>query len=143
MNTPRPAPWSRAVGAGRPVAALGGWTIFLWATRIKNALADDTMSRGGKTVAVVTSVGFVAVAVAVMVVYVRRSRRATSAATAFATASIVYWLVRAATILARDRSVGFKVVHTVLALITVGLAAWVLRAMAGRSSGRNLTRTPV
>ena len=100
------------------------------------------MSRGGRTVAVVTSVGFVAVAVAAMVLHVRRSRRATSAAAAFATVSIVYWLVRAATILARDRSVGFKVVHTVLALITVGLAAWVLRAVAGRSSPRNLTRTP-
>lgn len=121
---------------------MGGWTIFLWATRIKNALADDTMSHGGKTVAVVTSVGFVAVAVAVMVVHVRRSRRATSAATAFAMVSIAYWLVRAATILARDRPVGFKAVHTVLALITVGLATWVLRAMAGRSSRRNLTRTP-
>ena len=124
------------------VAALGGWTVFLWVTRVKNALADDAMSNGGKAVALVTSGLFLGGAVGVVVAHARGARHAPRAAAVFAVVSIGYWLVRAATILGRDRSVGFKTVHTVLALVTVGLGGWVLRSVLGRSSERGLARTP-
>jgi hypothetical protein len=41
-------------------------------------------------------------------------------------------LVRVPFILANDHGVGFKVVHTALAVITWALAAWSLRAEARR-----------
>ena len=47
---------------------------------------------------------------------------------AFAITGILWWLVRGVGTLAADFSVGFKIVHTVLALVTIGLGLLVLRA---------------
>jgi hypothetical protein len=134
---------TRSVRTWPAVAALCGWTAFLWITRIKNALGDADMSTGGKAIALVTSLAFLGAAVALAFVHLRNRPEARRAAAAFALVSIVYWLIRAATIVARDHPVGFTVVHTVLALITVGLGVWVLRSASARSGDRRPARTPV
>jgi hypothetical protein len=41
----------------------------------------------------------------------------------------VVWVVRGATIAFGSRSVGFKVVHVVLAVISVSLASWLIGEM--------------
>ena len=48
------------------------------------------------------------------------------------------WLVRGTGIALGDRALGFKVVHTVLALVSIGLAGWVATAVgaASRSEAR-------
>lgn len=133
---------TRSVRTWPAVAALCGWTAFLWITRIKNALGDADMSTGGKVIAVVTSFAFLGAAAALAYLHLRNRAEARRAAAAFALVSILYWLVRATTIVVRDHSIGFTVVHTVLALITVGLGVWVLRSASGRSGDSRPARTP-
>jgi hypothetical protein len=125
---------SRSVRTWPAVAVLSAWTAFLWITRIKNTLGNDDTTRGGKVIALVTSMLFLAAAVVVVLAHLRGLAVARRAAAAFAAVSIVYWLIRVATILGRDHPVGFKVVHAVLGLITVGLGLLVLRAATGRSA---------
>ena len=116
--------------------------MFLWSTRIKNALGDDTMSTGGTAIAVVTSVVFIAAAVGLVFAHWRGLPRAGRAAAGFAVVSIGYWLIRLGVIVARDHSVGFTLVHAALALITIGLATWVLRSATGSARRPDLARTP-
>lgn len=117
------------------MVALGAWTAFLWITRIKNAVGDAEMSTGGQVIAVVTSVVFLAAAVAITARVWRRAPDAGRFAAVFAVVSIGYWVVRAITIVVRDHPLGFTVVHVALALVTVGLAGLVLRVVLGRGAG--------
>jgi hypothetical protein len=124
-----------------PVTALGAWTVFLWVTRIKNAIGDDDITRGGRAVALVTSAVFLLAAVAVVAADWRGAPGAVRLAGAFAAVSIVYWVVRAVTIVVRDHPLGFTVVHTALALVTIGLSVLVLRAgRAARSAPAGSSR---
>jgi len=54
------------------------WTIFIWVTRIRNILGDDTRSTGFKVVHSVLALVSVAFAVAILAV-ASRNRRDTSA----------------------------------------------------------------
>jgi hypothetical protein len=56
--------------------------------------------------------------------------------TALAVATIGVWVVRTAGILLADHDPGFKTVHSVLALMSIGLAGWALRSVAGAESDR-------
>jgi hypothetical protein len=96
--------------------ALAAWTLFTWGTRIRNAAQDDEQA-----LAFVIPVALVAIAVAA----VARPRRW---GRLLALAASLAWLVRVPIILAGDHGVGFKVVHTMLAVITWALAAWTLRS---------------
>lgn len=119
-----------------------GFALFVWITRIKNAAGDGAMSHTGKTIAIITSLLFVATAIALVVASLRRFPGARVGAIVFGGVSGVYWIARAIIIAARDHSAGFKAVHIVLALISVGLAAWTLRAAVVRSTSRDRARTP-
>ena len=85
----------------------------MWATRIKNA--------DGAVGATVLAAAFVVLALAVI------GFRRWPVAGVAAVATVVVWLVRTPMILVDDQSVGFKVVHTVLAAVSFALSAWVLR----------------
>ena len=52
------------------------WTIFIWVTRIRNILGDETRSTGFKAVHVVLALVSVAFAVAILGVASRNRRRA-------------------------------------------------------------------
>lgn len=119
-----------------------GFAIFVWITRIKNAAGDGAMSSTGKAIAITTSLLFAAAASVLVVAHLRRLPWARSGAIVFGVVSGVYWIVRAITIAARDHSAGFKAVHIVLALISVGLAAWTLRAALVRAATPDRPRTP-
>ena len=101
-----------------PTYLLAGWTLFTWGTRIRNAAQDDESA-----LAFVVPVLLVVVAVAA----IARPRRWTRL---LGLASSLAWLVRVPVILTADHGVGFKIVHTALAVITWALAAWALRAAA-------------
>lgn len=97
-----------------PVAALAAWTLFTWLGRLD--LAD------GLELPIVV---FVTLGVVLAVVVL--TGRATSGGgrlvvRAASLWTIGYWLVRTPMILAHDHPAGFKVVHFVLAAISVGLA---------------------
>ena len=52
------------------------WTIFVWVTRMRNILGDDTRSIGFKAVHMVLAIVSVAFAVAILGVASRNRRRA-------------------------------------------------------------------
>jgi hypothetical protein len=121
----RPGTWS--------LIALVVWTLYVWSTRISNAAGDAALSRGSKAFSIGLSLTFVALAVAGVAVLVRSWSRRRSAAEivvlrVFAGWTVVVWLVRVPMILVADHVVGFKVVHAMLGLISIGLAALVWRS---------------
>lgn len=129
----------------KPALALCGWTLFVWLNRIKNVV-DDRSSVGGELEGwafawrLGVALGFCVLSVlgVVLLLITRRSGRsdapsrslvrATSTLfTAFAGLGIVWWTVRGIGTLLDDFTVGFKIVHTVLALVTISLGLVVLR----------------
>ena len=91
-----------------PLIALVAWTVFVWAGRIRN---------GGSALLAASFLALAAIAVW------RRGRWIT----ALVVWTIGVWVVRTPFILVHDHSAGFKVVHTVLAAVSVGLALSVQR----------------
>ena len=83
--------------------AFVGWTVFVWAGRIRN---------GGS---VLLAASFLALAA--MALW-RRGRWIT----ALVVWTVGVWVVRTPLILVHDHPGGFKVIHTVLAAVSVGLA---------------------
>jgi hypothetical protein len=109
----------------RPFAlALVGWTFFVWTTRIANIWRDGALDTGEKLGRTGLALSFTLLAVAVVVALWRRARRAELVAVgALAGWSVAVWVVRDARILAADHDAAFKVVHTVLAVVSIVLAA--------------------
>jgi hypothetical protein len=109
------------------------WTLFVWGGRIRNAVADDA----GATAAIVLSLTFVVPALVVAVAWVLETRRAGSSSRVatvrrtvgqgLAAWTIAVWLVRGVDIaLLGDHDIAFVVVHLMLALVSILLAAAVL-----------------
>ena len=102
-----------------PVVAFAAWTLLVWGGRIRNAVAD---AEGAGSV--VLAVTFVALAAAVLVT--RGDRRAVLALAAW---TVAVWVVRGLDIaLLSDHDTVFVVVHLVLAVVSVALAAAATRS---------------
>ena len=56
--------------------AAAAWTIFIWVTRIRNILGDETRSTGFKAIHTVLALVSVAFAIAILGVASRNRRRA-------------------------------------------------------------------
>jgi hypothetical protein len=117
----------------RPFAlALVAWTFFVWTTRIGNIWRDADLDTGEKVGRTTLALSFTLLAVGVVVALWRGSGRARLVAVgALAAWSTGVWVVRDVGILAADHEVGFKVVHTVLAVVSI-----VLSALAWREARR-------
>ncbi|HLT68897.1 MAG TPA: hypothetical protein VKZ72_01950 [Acidimicrobiales bacterium] len=109
----------------RPLAvALVAWTFFVWTTRIANIWRDEALTTGEKWGRTGLAVSFTVLALAVVVTLWRRARQASLVAVgALAGWSVVVWVVRDVRIVAADHGAGFKAVHTVLAVVSIALAA--------------------
>jgi hypothetical protein len=113
-----------------PVAGLLAWTLFVWVSRVGLAWSDDSLTTGEKVLGTLPPVLFVLLALATGAVLLTREgvRPALFGrlATGFAGFTAVYWAIRLPFILVNDHPGAFKVVHTVLAIVSVGLAvaAW-------------------
>jgi hypothetical protein len=128
-----------------PVAGLVGWTLFVWVSRVGLAWSDDSLTTGEKVLGTLPPVLFVLLALATGALLLSRDdgRRAglfTRATTAFAGFTVVYWGLRLPFILANDHPGGFKVVHTVLAVVSVALAVAAWRAVT-RSGAEPVERS--
>lgn len=130
-----------------PILALAAWSAFVWCTRISNAWNDVSATTATKVGATALSLSVLVLAVAAVVVVVRARSRAVTGAErrvvqVFAGWTIAVWIVRAVEISLADYSTnpaitnptGFKVVHVVLGLVSIGLAALSWRAVAARSA---------
>jgi hypothetical protein len=117
----RPARWLPSIAAA--------WTLFIWGSRVRNALDDDELSGARLTRALVTSLAFVAVALAVLVADNRRPGSVDRVLGLVAVATTGYWAVRMVVIAVGDHSTSFVVVHLVLAVVSAAaaLGAWWLR----------------
>ncbi len=104
------------------VAAFVAWTVFVWTTRIRNVVGDDDASSATRATAIVTSVALIALAAAVAVALMTRRLWLRESLMAMGALTVAVWLVRGTGIVVGDRSVAFKVVHVVLALISIALA---------------------
>ncbi len=114
------------------VYAFAAWTVFVWGTRVSNIVRDD-----GSVLDLVLALAIVVLGVAVAVAGVRRGPMWPLAALVAAT--VVTWLVRTPLIvLDADHGGAFKAVHTLLALVSLGLAAlaWRFRGVL-RATGRS------
>lgn len=109
----------------RPFAlALVGWTFFVWTTRIANIWRDGALDTGEKVGRTGLALSFTLLAIAVVVTLWRRLPQASLVAVgALAGWSVAVWVVRDVRILFADHEMGFKVVHTVLAVVSIVLAA--------------------
>lgn len=127
-----------------PVAVFCAVTLLTWGNRIWLAWTNDEDTVAEKIVWSVPITAFVIVAVVLSVLLLtgsdRSSRGFVLLVRAFAMGTVVYWAIRLPIIVAGDWSVGFKVVHSVLAVAsaTAAIAAW--RAVVPRHppSGRYL-----
>ena len=113
--------------------ALAGWTLFVWVQRIGNVVTDDGLDTVGRLWRVGVAVGFVAVA-AVLAGAVLIGQRRNGVASwvsrlgvGVAAVGSAWWVVRGGQILLGDWELAFKAVHTVLAVIVVGLSVMVWR----------------
>lgn len=118
------------------------WTVFVWASRIRNIWNDDELSTSGQLLRTVFAVIFLTFAAALVQRLVARRgeplRRGDRALLlAFVLWTVGFWLVRGIGIIVDDHSFGFTVVHTVLMVVSIaiaGLAASVLRGSSISSS---------
>jgi len=122
--------------------ALGSWTVFVWFQRIGNVIGDDDLSGFARIWRLVVAVGFVAAGMALVgcVVAGQRSvagqrggggaglgRFASPLGVGLAAVGSTWWILRGGQILIGEWELAFKAVHTVLAVVVVGLSVMVWR----------------
>lgn len=135
------APGTRSLGAmrrHRSALVLVAWTFFVWTTRIANVWRDADLDAGEKLGRTGLAASFTVLAVAVLVAVWRGSARSRLMAVgALAGWSTAVWVVRDARIIAADHDLGFTVVHTVLAVVSIALSvvAWREARRAGGTPG--------
>lgn len=114
----------------------------MWTTRLPLIFTENDLSFGDIVWRVAPVFVFVAMAL-VLVSSVRTGRpdlaRSVVAVAAWTTA---YWLIRVTAIMFRDHDAGFKVVHAVLAVISIGTAVWAWRRTSLRSENPAGFSTP-
>lgn len=117
------------------VTVLAGWTLFVWATRIGNVWRDGDLEVGQKLGRTGLAASFTVLAVVVLVAVVQRRRRLPTAVLALAGWTTAVWVVRATRIVLADHEGAFKVVHVVLAVVSIGLSALAARAVRRAPAG--------
>lgn len=107
-----------------PRLVLIGWTLFVWTSRIRNVLADEDLSTTGRTWRIGAAVLFIVLAGAYAISLRRSVSWGRSALAALVLWTVGWWSIRGIGILLDDHPADFKVVHTVLMVISIGLAMW-------------------
>lgn len=118
----------RGVGSrgGWPLLALGAWSVLTWAGRVRNIFDDAELSGSERLVWLVPALVFVLGGVVTLWAWWRGGRALRSFVAAFAVWSIGYWALRMVLLVGNGHSVGFVVVHAVLAAVAVALSVAVL-----------------
>ena len=109
--------------------ALLVWTIAVWASRIRNVLTDDDLTAFDQSWRIGVAVVFLGLAGAV----IAKQRWALPTLLVW---TVVFWLARGIGILVDDHDAAFKLIHSVLALVSFGLVAWVASSRYGSARHR-------
>ncbi len=117
----------------RPALVLAAFTVLVWTTRIRNIWTDDALSTAGQVGRTALALAFTAFAAGTIALWARARRRSAPTWTAawiraFAIWTTVVWIVRGTQIALADHDTAFVVVHTLLAVASIALAAWADRA---------------
>ncbi len=107
--------------------ALVAWTVGIWGSRIRNIIVDDELDRSARIVSFLVAVSLIGSALLLAVGLVRSAPWTRAALLVLAAIGVVRFTVRGPFVLLDDQwDVGFKVVHTILWVITVALSvlAW-------------------
>lgn len=117
--------------------ALVAWTLFVWTSRIRNIWADDTLSTSEQVSSTALALSFTVLAIVAVVTVLRPvSRRGAALGVgALAAWTVAVWAVRTPAILIHDHSAAFTVVHVVLAVVSVALAALAVREVRRAPAG--------
>jgi hypothetical protein len=110
---------------------LVAWTLFVWLTRVNNIIGDDELVGGERVWRLGAAVLFVAFALALLAARRVAPARATVVLAPFVVFSVGYWLVRGTGIILDDHELGFTIVHTILMVVSIGLAMWAWTRRAG------------
>ncbi len=114
--------------AHRSAVALVAWTFLVWTTRIGNIWRDTDLDTAAKWARTALALSFTVLALGVVVALRRRAPAPLVAAVGVLAAwTTGVWIVRGAGIVAADHAAGFTVVHTVLAVVSIVLAAFAWR----------------
>ena len=114
------------------------WTLFVWASRIRNIWIDDELSTGGQVLRTGFAIVFLTFAIAMAYrLYVGRGSELTPGDTRilapFVAWTIGFWLVRGIGIIVDDHTTAFTIVHTALMLVSIGIALVASKALSMRS----------
>jgi hypothetical protein len=133
----------KAIRGHRAAVALVAWTFLVWTTRIANLWRDSDLDTGERWGRTLLALSFTILAIAVVAALARRLGQATAVAVgALAAWTVAVWVVRGIGILAAGHDVGFKVVHTLLAVVSIVLAALAWRETQ-REAAHPSTAAPV
>lgn len=118
-------------GPRRTALLLAAWTLFVWLTRVRNAVEDDDLSTAGKAGALALSASFVVLACLVLDATVRHGDRRGALVALLGLWTVVVWPVRTVQIATAGHGAAFVVVHVALGVVSVALAALAVRAHGG------------
>ena len=104
------------------VLAFGAWNAAIWLLRIRNIVLADELSLGARLLWMVPALVFGLGGLVCLVAWWSGGSVPIRLLVAVASATILYWPVRTLLILLGGHTVGFVVVHLVLAAVSVALA---------------------
>jgi hypothetical protein len=118
-----------------PIAAFAAVTLVIWGNRVWLAWSDPKVAAGAKLVSTAPITAFVLASGATLVSQWRGRQSSPGfrmLVSAFAGGTVVYWAVRLPLILGHAHPGPFKVVHAVLGVGSMALAAGAWRARPPR-----------
>ena len=121
-----------------PLIPLLIWTLFVWSSRIRNVWTDEDLSTGGQLLRTGYAIVFLAFGIALTAMLWRRRPEPLDplgqrVLVAFLAWTVAFWLIRGIGIIVDDHTTSFTVIHTILMIISIGLAAWAATTVERRS----------
>ena len=121
-----------------PLIPLLIWTLFVWSSRIRNVWTDEDLSTGGQVLRTGYAVVFLAFGMSLVVMLWRRRPEPLDAfgqrvLVVFLAWTVGFWLIRGIGIIIDDHTASFTVIHTILMIISIGLAGWAATVVERRS----------
>ncbi len=108
-----------------PLIALAAWSVLVWASRIRNVLANDELTTAGTTWRLAAALVFIVGGLALGYAIVTKQQWLRQVTLALAVWTTIWWLVRGIGILLDpNHDAAFKAVHTALMAVSLGLAGW-------------------
>jgi hypothetical protein len=122
-----------------PALGLAAWTLFVWLTRVRNAVSDGDLGFGERALSLLLAASFVVLACFVLQAATRRRERLGRTVLVLAAWTTLVWIVRGMSIATGDHSIGFVIVHLLLGVISIALAALAVRSVATLRDGFSVT----